>query len=364
MPLAYWTIKAASENQLIEEVYVSTDDNTIKKTVEDFGLEKVTVINRSDATSSDEATTESAMLEFAESREFDDIVLIQATSPLLKVDELIDAVDLYLNGNADTLISVVRQKRFVWEAEENGAFARPLNYNPLIRPRRQEFQGYLVENGAFYITSRTKLIETQCRISGKVSLYEMNEESYFEIDEPSDWIIAEKLMEERLKQSDNPTPDFKDINLLICDVDGVLTDAGMYYSSTGEELKKFNTRDGKGIEIIRRAGINVMLLTSEDINLVKKRADKLKVDYLFMGIKDKKSFLDVFFEKNQSFSFSKTAYIGDDVNDLECMQNVGISATPKDGHDSLKSIATIICNFRGGEGCVREFCDLILQGRA
>src|SRR5690606_14889706 len=119
--------------------------------------------------------------------------------------------------------------------------------------------------GAFYITGRNQLLSSKCRISGKIALYEMSEDTYFELDEPSDWVIAEKLKDMKLKSHADRDTRWSSLNLFISDVDGVLTDAGMYYSTDGQELKKFNTRDGKGIELLRRAGIKVMFLTAENI---------------------------------------------------------------------------------------------------
>ena len=138
------------------------------------------------------------MLEFAEKFEFDNIILIQATSPLLETEDLTNGLEKFFQKKYDSLLSVVKQKRFIWN-EIDGA-AVPQNYNPLERPRRQEWDGYFVENGAFFITSRDKLLESKCRISGKIGLYEMTEETYFEIDEPSDWLIMEQL---KRKQGDN-----------------------------------------------------------------------------------------------------------------------------------------------------------------
>lgn len=151
------------------------------------------------------------------------------------------------------------------------------------------------------------------------------------------------------------------INLLICDVDGVMTDGGMYYDMLGNEWKKFNTRDGKGIELLRDTGCRVMILTSEDTDIVRRRAEKLQVDYCFMGIKNKKNELELFYENNPEFSFEKTAYIGDDVNDFDVLQMVGFSTTPADGVEVNKNIVDYICAKCGGAGCVREVCEILID---
>jgi N-acylneuraminate cytidylyltransferase len=355
-PLVYWVISAAHKCDYIDKVYVSTDSDLIAKEVSSFSFQRVEIIERSAGTADDLSSTESAMIEFAEKKDFTDIVLIQATSPLLDSLDLSRGIEKYLDSGSDSLLSVVRQKRFIWK--ESG---QPLNYDPLARPRRQEWEGFLVENGAFYITSRAKLLQSGCRISGAVSFYEMTEDSYFEIDDEHDWIIAEHLKYRQLKTNPPELPDLKRIKLLVCDVDGVLTDGGMYYTSNGQEMKKFNTRDGMGIELVRNAGIKIMMLTSEQTDIITNRGKKLKVDYLFMGIKDKVAHLSNFFMENSEYSFDTTAYIGDDVNDLPAMSKVLFSAAPSDACDEVKRKSHFICHAAGGGGCVREICDLIIR---
>lgn len=190
-PLVYWTAKVANDCEKISEVFVATDSEKISETVKSFNLEKVKVIGRSEETAKDTASTESAMLEFAEKFFFDNIILIQATSPLLETADLTGGLEKYFQGGYDSLFSVVRQKRFIWQEINGVAVAQ--NYNPQKRPRRQEWEGFFVENGAFCVTGRENLLESKCRMSGRIGLYEMAEETYFEIDEPSDWMIMEQL---------------------------------------------------------------------------------------------------------------------------------------------------------------------------
>ena len=198
-PLVYWTVKAAVECKMIDHVYVSTDSPEIRETVDSFGFSKVTVIGRSETVSTDTASTESVMLEFANQYSFDNIVLIQATSPLLQSADLDRGFEIFSRDNVDSVLSVVRQKRFNWSVQEDG-LTQPLNYDVFHRPRRQDFTGYYVENGAFYITSREALLQTRNRISGNIAPVEMAAETYLEIDEPSDWLIIESVMKHKLQQ--------------------------------------------------------------------------------------------------------------------------------------------------------------------
>lgn len=191
-PLVYWTLKAAQDCKDIDEIFISTDSLDIRNTVLGFNMSKVKVIERSLETATDDASTESAMLEFANSNEFDTIVLIQATSPLLTKEDLENGLGVYQQPDVDSVISVVEQKRFIWDEKEG--YVYPINYDVYKRPRRQDFNGFLVENGAFYITSKQKLVESQNRVSGRIKAVKMKEASYFEIDEPSDWTVVEELM--------------------------------------------------------------------------------------------------------------------------------------------------------------------------
>jgi YrbI family 3-deoxy-D-manno-octulosonate 8-phosphate phosphatase len=362
-PLAYWALDAACGCDLIDRVYVSTDSDVIADTIKAYANEKVEIIGRSKESALDTASTESVMLEFANKVDFTDIVLIQATSPLIESIHLEEGLNSYFKSKADSLVSVVRQKRFLWE-KSGDFFFKPLNYDPLKRPRRQDWSGQLVENGAFYITSKISLTRTSSRISGNTICYEMPEYTYMELDEPSDWDIMENILLKRKsgkygKPSKNR---LSRIKLLVLDVDGVLTDAGMYYGEKGEELKKFNTRDGKGIELVRQKGIKVAFITGERSLPVQKRAEKLSVDSLFQGVTDKITTLKELVNSN-GMILENVAYIGDDINDLDAMKEAGFSATPADGARELKSIADYICLKNGGQGCVREVCDLLIEAK-
>lgn len=153
----------------------------------------------------------------------------------------------------------------------------------------------------------------------------------------------------------------KIIRLFLTDVDGVLTDAGMYYTESGDELKKFNTRDGMGLKLLREAGLKTGIITTENTKLVERRAAKLKVDHLVQGAYPKLNAALEICEK-EGISLSETAYIGDDVNCLELLHAVGLAACPSDAVAKVKAVPRIlILEKKGGEGVVREFADLILE---
>lgn len=192
-PLALWAANAAKGCQEIETVYVASDSREYLSTVWLYGdNRKIWPIARDPANCEDDSTTESAMLEFAGKYEFEYIVLMQATSPLVTSEDLAGGIKKYFDGKYDSLFSVVRQKKFVW-SELDGKIV-PLNYTPKTRPRRQDWDGFLVENGAFFITSKEALLKSHCRISGRIGVYEMPEHTYHELDSPSDWLVIEELL--------------------------------------------------------------------------------------------------------------------------------------------------------------------------
>ena len=127
------------------------------------------------------------------------------------------------------------------------------------------------------------------------------------------------------------------VRLFATDVDGVLTDAGMYYSESGDEWKKFNTRDGMGIKLLQRAGIITAIVTQERTKLVARRAEKLAIPELHQGVMDKLSLVREM-AASHGLTLSQVAYIGDDINDLETLKAVGFSASPADGMPDRKSV--------------------------
>lgn len=190
LPLCAWVLKAAVAAESISEIYVSTDSDEIADIVKSLNL-GVHVVERPSQFACDEASTESVMLHFAEQVEFDLLVTIQATSPLLSASDLDQAIEEFYAKNLDSMLTAVRSYRFYWQDD-----ARPINYDPLNRPRRQDFPGTLMENGAFYVTCKETLLENRCRLAGKIGIYEMAENTAVEIDEPEDWHQVERLLME------------------------------------------------------------------------------------------------------------------------------------------------------------------------
>jgi len=163
----------------------------------------------------------------------------------------------------------------------------------------------------------------------------------------------------------SPAQALKGICLFATDVDGVLTDAGMYYSESGDELKKFNTRDGMGIKLLQRAGLVTALVTQENTRLVARRGEKLAIPEVHQGVMDKLPVLRAMAARH-GVTLAEVAYMGDDINDLVALRAVGFSASPADALPAIRKAVTYVCRAKGGEGAVREVTEMILeaQGRS
>ena len=152
------------------------------------------------------------------------------------------------------------------------------------------------------------------------------------------------------------------IRLFATDVDGVLTDGGMYYTDSGQQMKKFNVWDGMGLALLRKAGLTLGIITTEETRLVAQRANKLQITEVHQGVWDK---LGVLREMGARYGIAlqEMAFIGDDINDREALQAVGFSASPADGRPEIRKLVHYVCKAKGGEGAVRELADMILAAQ-
>lgn len=357
-PLVCWNIEALEACGQVDEIIVATDSPEIEQVVLAGHYKKTRIYHRSAENARDTASTESVMLEYINQRDkgtmynvqSDDIfMLVQATSPLTQTCHFLEALQLYAQGGYDSMLTCVRNKRFFWNADGSS-----FNYDYQHRPRRQEFDGLMMENGAFYINTVANILASGNRLSGRIGIYEMPEYTSFEIDEPDDWIIMENLMRKHvLNKHSNET---KNIKLFLCDVDGTLTDGGMYYSENGDELKKFNTRDGVALAMLREKGIKTGIITSENTQIVSRRAAKLKVDYLIQGKRDGgKLAAAQEICRVMGITMQEVAYVGDDLNCVELLSAVGFAACPADACETVKALPYIyVMSRRGGDAVIRD----------
>lgn len=354
-PLVHWTIEALEGCRQIDKIVVATDSPEIESVVLSGSYGKVELYRRSAENAADASSTESVMLEYingSDAEPEDVFMLVQATSPMTRTEDIAGGMSLFLSGIYDSVLSCVRSYRFFWNSDGTSA-----NYDYRIRPRRQDFPGNLMENGAFYINTVKGILESGNRLSGRIGIYEMPEFTSFEIDEPDDWLVMEMLMRRHVLGTAKA-----DLRLFLSDVDGTLTDGGMYYTAEGEVMKKFNTIDGMGFRILRENGVEVGIITSEVTEIVERRAEKLKIRHLVQGKKfgGKLEAAEALCAE-LGISLQNVAYIGDDINCRQLLECVGYAACPSTADFTIKSIPGIHVTVKGGgEGCVREFIDYLI----
>jgi len=191
-PLCAWVIEEAINAKIFNRIIISTDSEKIAQTVKKIS-KKVEIIMRPKKLATDKASTESVILHIANKINFDILFTIQATSPLTKSEDFIKAYEQFQKENLDSLLTGVQVKRFFWTLNNC-----PLNYDPLNRPRRQDFSGVIMENGAFYITKREILKKYKCRLGGKIGIYKMEKETGIELDDLSDWKKIENILRNRI----------------------------------------------------------------------------------------------------------------------------------------------------------------------
>ncbi len=359
-PLIHWVIEAALGCKGIDEVYLASDSQEIRDASRIFtSCSNFHAIDRRPENATDTASTESAVLEFAEMHDFASLVLIQATSPLLTAADLDRGLEKFASRTVDSVLSVVRQKRFIWNVDPTTGNVSPANYDYRNRPRRQEYKGFLVENGAFYITSRTGLLESKCRLSGRIGVVEMPPETYLELDEPEDWIAVDLYLRKRLRN--DTMRKLLPIKLLAMDFDGVLTDNCVSVHENGTEAVSCSRSDGMGIALLReRTDLRLAVISAEENPVVARRCEKVRVPF-YQGCTDKAALLRTL-SSECGLESQAVAYMGNDINDLGCLRWSGFSAAPCDAHPDVLSCVDFVTKSRGGHGAVRELADMIVEG--
>ena len=223
-PLVFWILNAMENCKEIDRYYIATDSIHYKKVIASFGLKKIIFFNRSKKNSTDKSSSESVLIEFIEKENINknsNIIFCQATSPMTSSKDISGAIKLFNNSSCDSLLSVVENYNFFWDQKKGSA----VNYNPSKRPRRQDHQPYYQENGAIYINNCKNIIKYKNRLSGEIGFYIMPNENQLEIDDNVEFKIIERLLAEKYKKIQTKNS----IKLFVSDIDGTLTDGGMYY---------------------------------------------------------------------------------------------------------------------------------------
>jgi N-acylneuraminate cytidylyltransferase len=360
-PLLAHSIEHALAARCVDRVVVSTDDDEIAAVGLQWGAE---VVRRPAEISGDTASSESALLHVldhlrdAEQYEPDLVVFLQATSPIRPDGCLDEAVATLGAENADALLSVGPLHGFVWRLLPSGPVS--FNYDFEHRPRRQDAPEDVIENGSFYVFRPDGIRATGNRLSGKIAVHRMRAVESFQIDEPGDFELMEALLRGGAGVSNTPT-DLASAGLLALDFDGVMTDDRVVVDEHGVESVCCNRGDGMGIARLRRAGVPVVVISTETNPVVTARCRKLAIECV-QSCEDKAAALQAC-ARRLGVSRSQVVYVGNDVNDLPAMAWAGVPVAVADARPEVRAAAGWVTGCRGGAGAVREVCEMILQAR-
>lgn len=354
VPLVARAVQAAASADGIDLVVVSTDDDEIAGIAAAAGAR---VIRRPVEIAGDTATSESAILHALDALEDDGtpvgvVAFLQATSPFIPSDALAAAVAEVRADRADSVFSAHETYGFLWRDDERGA-AVAVNHDAAHRPRRQDREPHLLETGAFYVFRADGFRQSRHRFFGRIRAARVPEWTAIEIDDADQLRVARALA--ALHDSAPSIP----VRAVVTDFDGVHTDDTAIVDADGGERVRVSREDGMGVSLLRRAGIPMLILSTEVNPVVRARADKLRVPVLH-GIDDKESALRRWADEN-AVALADIAYLGNDVNDLPAMRIVGWPIAVADAHPLVREEARVVLERRGGDGAVRELVERVLS---
>jgi len=358
-PLLAWTIEQALGSRLTKDVYVSSDADDILSISKRCGAE---IIRRPKRLALDNSSSEEALkhaITFVERNTGEQIgivVFLQATSPIRTSEDIDNAIKLFISKKADSLFSAAILEDFcIWKYRNNKLVS--LTYDYQNRGKRQDRQPLYLESGSMYIFKPEVLKKYNNRLGGKIVMYIMDYWKSYEIDTVKDIEICEYFMRNKILKK-QPRINIEDIQLIVYDFDGVMTDNKVIVFEDGRESIVANRSDGLGVEVLKKRGISQIILSTESNDVVRARAKKLNLSIIY-ACKDKKSTL-IKYCKKRGYNLSKVVYVGNDINDLEAMEVVGYPIAPADAQIEIKKIAKIVTKARGGDGVIREVLDFIM----
>lgn len=361
VPLVVRAVRACLKARLVTDVVVSTDDEAIADAARAAGAE---IVLRPAAIAGDLATSEAAVLHAMDAYEAmrgavtDVVLLVQCTSPFITPGDLDGVAAALIEDGADTALTVAPTHGFIWR--QGGAHLSELdgygvNHDKSNRPRRQDRPQEFLETGAAYAMRAGGFREARHRFFGRTALVATDPARVLEIDDPHDLARARALAP-LLDPALLPT--HGDIDAVVLDFDGTQTDDKVYVDSEGREMVAVHRGDGLGIAALRRSGLDLLILSTEQNPVVAARANKLKVPVLH-GIDRKDIALKQWCDE-RGITPERVLYVGNDVNDLPCFGLVGWPVAVASAHDAVRAAARAVTTTPGGEGAIREIAAWLL----
>jgi YrbI family 3-deoxy-D-manno-octulosonate 8-phosphate phosphatase len=351
-------VDAALAARSAGSVWVSTDDDEIAADARAHGAR---VVPRPAELAADETSSEAVLLHALDALGARGVrpaitVFVQCTAPFVHADDIDGVVNRLVGENADSAFAATYFPGVLWEIGRGGD-AQAVAHDAAHRRRRQDLAPRYLEAGSVYAFRTEGFCAARTRFFGRVALYEIPRERCWEIDDERDLAVAEVLA-----SALQPAAPFgalpARIAALVLDFDGVLTDNRVLVTSEGREGVFCNRSDGLGLGQLRDAGLPMLILSKERDPVVDVRARKLKIESI-TGADDKLAVLQKWLA-DRSIDPSDVVYVGNDVNDLDCIAYVGCGVAVSDAHSSVRAAAKIVLHSGGGVGAVRELTDMIL----
>lgn len=363
VPLVARAVRECRATRLVTDVVVSTDDQAIAAAAREAGAE---VVLRPAAIAGDTATSEAAVLHAMDAHEalhgspVDVVLLVQCTSPFITREDIDGVAGAVAENGADTALTVANFHGFIWRdaAEQSTEGGNGVNHDKSFRPRRQDRPQDFLETGAAYAMDAAGLREHQHRFFGRTELVRTDPARVLEIDDPHDLARARALAPLFDANRPGSLPTAEDIDAVVLDFDGTQTDDRVLIDSDGREFVSVHRGDGLGIAALRKSGLTMLILSTEQNPVVAARARKLKIPVLH-GIDRKDLALKQWCEE-QGIAPERVLYVGNDVNDLPCFALVGWPVAVASAHDVVRGAARAVTTVPGGDGAIREIASWIL----
>lgn len=363
VPLVARAIRAALAAPAVDLVVVTTDDDAIAAVAEAEGAE---VVRRPDELASDVASSESALLHALDSlagsgHHPDTCAFVQCTSPFIDPDDIDATAELVRSGGCDSAFTGTPNHGFVWRPGPNGMVG--VNHDASVRQRRQDRPAELLETGAVYAFSVEGFRTAGHRFFGRIGAHEVPSSRALEIDEPADLALADAIARTRAA-SGPPAPDAalpERVDAIVFDFDGVMTDNRALVLQDGTEGVLVDRGDGAGVELLRGTGVAMLVITKETNPVALRRCEKLQLECRH-DISDKWPVLAAWLAE-RSIDAAHVVYVGNDHNDVVCLERVGCGVAVADAHPSAVAVADLVLARPGGHGAVRELADLLIAHR-
>ena len=356
-PLLQWTLEESKKVKSVEKIVVSTDDDDIKQFAERLCVD---VVTRPKQISNDNSSSESAILhtlKYYNKKNIhpDIIVFLQCTSPLISYSDIEKGIKYLNKKKLDATFACASFDGFVWK-KNNKKFIG-INHDHRKRLMRQKRRTEYLEAGSIYIMKTKSFLKDKFRFCGKCEPFLIDKKKVLDINDYQDIEIAEMYLKNLVIKNKTILHQPK---ALIMDFDGVHTNNKVYIDSNGNELVLCSRSDGMGLKQLKEnLNIKLLILSNEQNQVVKKRAAKLNIECIQANGK-KIEMLDNWLKKN-SLKYDEVIFIGNDINDIDCIQRVGMSFCPNDSEKFIKQNVDYVLKQNGGNGAIRELTNIILS---